>query len=54
MGLLRAPVRAGVIKVAILDGVLYISGRHMMAKALERNNRPILSALLLREFLEQV
>ncbi|MCL4540589.1 MAG: restriction endonuclease [Bacteroidetes bacterium] len=44
------------IKVAILDGVLYIKGNNKMYKAImgELGNENIMSALVLREFLYQV
>jgi len=43
------------IPVAILDGVLYIKGRHKMYKHLQDNpEQDIMSALVLREFLYQI
>ncbi len=43
------------IKIAILDGVLYITGRNKMYKYLTKHPRyNIMSALVLREFLYQV
>ena len=44
------------IKIAILDGVLYIKGRNKMYKAITEtyNNYNIMSALVLREFLYQL
>ncbi len=41
------------IKIAILDGVLYIKGNNKMYKSLE-NHENIMSTLVLREFLYQV
>lgn len=41
--------------IAILDGVLYIKGRHKMYKHLQDNpEQDIMSALVLREFLYQI
>lgn len=44
---------ADAIKVAILDGVLYINGKHRMYRTItnQYSNRNIMSALVLREFL---
>ena len=44
------------IKIAILDGVLFIEGRSKMFKSIENtyNNYNIMSALVLREFLYQL
>ncbi|UOH77043.1 hypothetical protein MT996_07400 [Ornithobacterium rhinotracheale] len=44
------------IKIAILDGVLFIKGRNKMYKAITETykNENILSALVLREFLYQI
>ena len=44
------------IKIAILDGVLYIKGRNKMYKSITEtyNNHNIMSALVLREFLYQL
>lgn len=45
-------VDAKVIPIAILDGVLYIPGRHKLYRYLENNpDKIIISSLLLREFL---
>ena len=50
VALLTTDVNA--VKVAVLDGVLYIPGNHKMHKHLEDNSdQNIVSALLLREFL---
>lgn len=40
-----------IIKIAILDGVLYIPGRKKMYKAITSKNINVMSALLLRDFL---
>ena len=41
-----------VIKIAIVDGVLYIKGKHKLYKFLQDNSElVILSALVLREYL---
>lgn len=44
------------IKIAIIDGVLYIKGRNKMYKSITEtyNNHNIMSALVLREFLYQL
>lgn len=42
------------IKIAILDGVLYIPGNHKLYKYIKESNSYIMSALVLREFLYQV
>jgi len=44
---------ADAIKVAILDGVLYIKGKHRMYRTItnQYSNRNIMSALVLREYL---
>ena len=48
-------LKVEVIKIAICDGVLYISGNNKMHKHLkENNNQIILSSLLLREFLYSI
>lgn len=44
----------GVIKIAILDGVLYIKGRNKMSKITVESDLLIMSALVLREFLYQI
>ncbi len=48
--------RVKAIKIAILDGVLYIKGRNKMFTAINEiyNNHNIMSALVLREFLFQL
>jgi hypothetical protein len=51
---LLASVKEGVIKIAILDGVLYIPGNNKMFRSITQEdlkNKNILSALILREFL---
>lgn len=44
------------IKIAILDGVLFIKGKNKMYKAITETykDKNILSALVLREFLYQL
>ena len=42
------------VKVAILDGVLYIPGAHKLYKGITERDSYIMSALVLREFLYQV
>ena len=45
-------LNAEVIPVAILDGVLYIKGKHKLYRYLENHEEQIIiSSLLLREFL---
>ncbi len=42
------------IKIAILDGVLYIPGKHKLYQQITQGNLNILSALVLKDFLYQV
>ncbi len=54
---LLAPVRDGVIKVAILDGVLYIPRHNKMFRSITQGDlkdKNVLSALVLREFLHAI
>ncbi len=54
---LFAPVKKGVIKIAILDGILYIPGNNKMFRSItqgELKDKNILSALILREFLHAI
>lgn len=51
---LEARTGKNIIKIAILDGVLYIKGRNKMYKFVTSGNYNIMSALVLREFLYQV
>lgn len=51
MTTLRTLTREDVINIAILDGVLYIPGRKKMYKEITTNDIPVMSALLLRDFL---
>lgn len=51
MTTLRTSTREDVINIAILDGVLYIPGRKKMYKEITTNDIPVMSALLLRDFL---
>lgn len=51
MTTLRTPTQENVINIAILDGVLYIPGKKKMYKEITTNNIPVMSALLLRDFL---
>lgn len=54
-GLLPNKLNAEVIKIAICDGVLYITGNNKMHKHLkEHDDQVILSSLLLREFLYSI
>ena len=51
MTTLRTPTQDNVISIAILDGVLYIPGKKKMYREITTNNIPVMSALLLRDFL---
>jgi hypothetical protein len=51
---LDAKTGKNTIKIAILDGVLYIKGRNKMYNFITSGNYNIMSALVLREFLYQV
>lgn len=51
MTTLRTQTMENVINVAILDGVLYIPGRKKMYREITTNDIPVMSALLLRDFL---
>ena len=48
------PSYAKAIKIAILDGVLYIPHGGKMNKSLHNKNYNIMSALVLRDFLYQL
>lgn len=55
IALLNAKTKSNVIKVAILDGVCYIEGKNrLFTKLLKYQDKNILSALLLRDFLFQL
>lgn len=51
MTTLHTPTRNNVINIAILDGVLYIPGKKKMYNEITTNDIPVMSALLLRDFL---
>ena len=51
MTTLHTPTPENVINIAILDGVLYIPSRKKMYTEITTNNIPVMSALLLRDFL---
>ena len=51
MTTLEAPTAEHVKKIAILDGVLYIPGRKKMYTEITTKDVPVMSALLLRDFL---
>lgn len=51
---IHATVNSGVIAIGIIDGVPYIPGRKKMYSYLTTNDEPIMSALLLRDFLYQL
>lgn len=48
---INAEVNPEVIKVGILDGVLYIPSKRKMYTVITNNNLPVMSALLLRDFI---
>lgn len=48
---INTPVKNNVHCIAILDGVLYIHSRAKMYKTITENNMPVMSALLLRNYL---
>lgn len=48
---LSAGTNKGVLKIAILDGVLYIRSRAKMYRTITSNDLPVMSALLLRDYL---
>lgn len=48
-------VSCNAVNIAILDGVIYIPGKHKMNRVLyENTDKPIMSALVLRDFLYQL
>jgi hypothetical protein len=47
-------VKENVIKIAILDGVLYIPSNQAMHRNIKKHDAPILSSLLLRDYLYSV
>lgn len=49
-----SPTKNGVIKIGIIDGVPYIRNNGKQHETISNNNYPILSALLLRNFLYTV
>ena len=51
LNVLNSKVNDDVVKIAILDGVLYIPGNNKMSKEIRRNNGNIMSVLVLNEFL---
>ena len=51
MTTLQTPTMDNVINIAILDGVLYIPSRKKMYTEITTNDVPVMSALLLRDFL---
>lgn len=54
MTTIQSPTRRDVVNIAILDGVLYIPGKKKMYKTITQNDVPVMSALLLRDFLYQL
>lgn len=51
MATLQSKINDNVICIAILDGVLYIPGQKKMYQTITSNDLPVMSALLLRDFL---
>lgn len=51
LNVLNSNVNEDVVKIAILDGVLYIPSQNKMHKEILRNNGNIMSVLVLNEFL---
>lgn len=51
LNVLNSKVNEDVVKIALLDGVLYIPGNNKMSKEIRRNNGNIMSVLVLNEFL---
>lgn len=51
---LESKTNLNVVKVGILDGILYIPGNKKMYKAITEHNKNIMSALLLRTFLYSI
>jgi len=49
-----ANTQGNAIRIAILDGVIWIKNRSKMHKKLINLNKPIMSALLLKDFLEEL
>lgn len=54
MTTIRSVANENVRKIAILDGILYIPGRKKMYKAITEQDVPVMSALLLRDYLYSV
>ncbi len=51
---IHATVNPGVMAIGIIDGVPYIPSRKKMYSYITQNDEPIMSALLLRDFLYQI
>ena len=51
---LKTPTHKNVIKVAILDGVLYIKSKKKMFRTITEDNLNVMSALLLRDFIYSI
>lgn len=54
MTTIESPSRSDVINIAILDGVLYIPGKKKMYMHITQNDVPVMSAILLRDYLYQL
>lgn len=54
MTTVKTSVKPGVIAVAILDGVLYIKSKKKMFTMITSSDRPVFSALVLKDFLYQI
>lgn len=51
---IQAETNENVISIGIIDGVLYIPSRKKMFKYITSNDVPVMSALLLRDFIYQI
>lgn len=51
ISIFKTPTKGNVIKVAILDGVLYIPGKKKMYETITSNDLNAMSALMLRDFI---
>lgn len=51
MTTIKTTLNQGVIAIGILDGILYIPSRKKMYRTITSDNLPVMSALLLRDYL---
>lgn len=54
LNVLNSKSKPNVMKIAILDGVLYINSKRKMYQTITKNNINVMSALVLNEFLYQI